>query len=239
MRKILKGSMIAIDPSPTGTAIVHYRGDELRNYWFATKVKKWATKKYEEHAILIPDVKRGQDNERMQRLDNVFTLVKTICRSVYPEIIGMEDYVWHAPAGGEGGQNKTGGLYQMAELGGLLRLHIWKNYKGRLYDPMSVKLSRMGNGHAKKAEMIAVAYNELLVSGSSFERELRRLPQKYMENIADAMAVAELLRYELSLRNGEVSLGQLPKNIIRVMNRTTKTKKECLIDQQWLSHKHQ
>lgn len=238
MRKILKGSIIAIDPSPTGTAIVHYRGEELRDYWFATKVKKWA-KKYEGHAILIPDVKRGQHNERMERLDTVMTLIKNILRRVYPEIIGMEDYVWHAQKGGKGGENKTGGLYQIAELGGLLRLHIWKNYSGRLYDPMSVKLSRMGNGHAKKAEMVAVAYQELEDNESRFTKELRALPQKYMENIADAMAVAELLRYELALRSGEISLGKLPKNIIRVMARTTKAQSECLIDQPWLSRKHQ
>lgn len=226
MRKVNKEATIAIDPSPNGTAALHFIGKRLVDYRFTTQVKKRA-KKHGEHAILIPDVKQGDENARMERLaivrDAIIDFVQTR-RGVY--CVGIEDYVWNV-------HGQAGGIIQLTELGGILRLNLWeRGYRIRTYEPMSVKIGWTGSGSADKKEMMELA--RIRLKGTDLEESLTSLPVKEFENVADAIAIGDLLRWELRFRQGKVTLDRMPERVVRIMNRITKAVPVCLIDRPFM-----
>lgn len=226
MKKTRKDKTITIDPSPNGTAVVCHIGSRLVDYLFTTKTKKRADK-YGDHAILIPKVEQGDENARMERLlivrDAVIEFVEG-CGQIH--CIGIEDYIWNI-------HGQAGGIIQLTELGGIIRLALWeRGYKIRTHEPMGVKIGWTGRGDAKKKEMMAVARKAL--KGQRFEKELTALPQTEFENVADAIAIQSLIRWELRFRKGLVVLSGMPERIIRIMQRTTNAVPVCLIDRPFM-----
>lgn len=227
VKKALKDGTISIDPSPNGTAALHFIGKRLVDYRFTTKVKKRA-KKYGHHAILIPKVEKGDENARMERLaivrDAILDFIETR-RGI--TCVAIEDYVWSVPA------SKPGGVIQVAELGGLLRLNLWeRGYRIRTYEPMAVKIGWTGSGSADKNDMMELA--RVRLDGHEFENDLISLPVSEFENVADAIAIGDLLRWELLLRQGKVMLDKMPKRVVRVMNRITQAVPVCMIDRPFM-----
>ena len=230
MGRVKKDNMVTIDPSPTGTALTYYVGRTMVDFRFTTEVKKWA-KLYKEEAILIPNVKKGDENARMERLAIVEFEVQKFLNVWGPSYIGIEDYIWHT-------HGKGGGVIQVSELGGVIRLLLFNmGYRLRTYEPMSVKIARTGMGNADKEDMMEVAREEL--AGTEMGDYLERLPGKYFENIADSMAVAELLDWELRLRRGLTTTREMPKRIVRVVNRVTKAVPDCLLDRPFVARNYE
>jgi len=217
----------AIDPSPTGTAIVCFKGQYLESFYFTTEAKGVA-KKYEPSAVLLPKPKLADENGRMQRLSIQRELVRSILCGFQPHYIGLEDYVF-------GSGKKSGGVYQIAELGGVLRLMLWESgVKVRTYHPGSVKLAFAQKWRAEKPDMIEAATRFLKAQESEHLPRFNELADKYQEGISDAIGIWYLLRVELRFRNGLLQVSDMPKHLIRVFNRVTDSMPVCLIDREWM-----
>jgi len=239
--------IFAIDPSPNGTACVKYVGDTLVDFIFFSKLKKWE-KMFPGRAFRTQAVKIGDEQGRIERTlavksaiyDFVGYWVESDTEDVY---IGLEDYVW-------GSGKNSGGLYQMGELGGQLRITLGMLAPLRTYDPVTVKLARCGKGTAGKEEMMVKALEELEETDSPVIMQLNDLvtekdlvpppPGKKKSgygpfaDVADAMGVAYVLRKELAFRRGEFQLSDEPEHIVRVFNRVTKAQPNCLIDRPFM-----
>jgi Holliday junction resolvasome RuvABC endonuclease subunit len=226
VKKDKKIYSLAIDPSPNNTSGVLYHGNELINYFFVSTVKKHL-KEYGARCWQIPKVQRHDEIARLERIQVIERMV--LANTMPVEYIGIEDYGWIS-----GG--KSAGVYQVGEVGGVLRLGIYRDggIKLRTYDPMSVKLARTGDGHASKEEMMKVAREELADYNTDFYNKLKEMPDKIFEHIADAMAVSFLLRLELKVRRGEVTISDLEPHLVRVFNRVTKGMPMCILDRPFI-----
>jgi Holliday junction resolvasome RuvABC endonuclease subunit len=192
---------------------------------FFTETKSIADK-YEK-AVLVPKVSRMDENARMERIviqdDHITATMKKWC----PVAIGYEDYTF--------GSGKGAGVIQIAELGGVLRLMLWEaGYKIRTHGPTSVKLAWTGHGNAKKKAMIDRAKAYFDKHGCAFRYDFDKLSQLYQEAISDALAVANLVRYEVAFREGKIKLNRMPEHMVRVFNRVTQARPVCLIDRDWM-----
>lgn len=223
-------NILTIDLSPKGTAIAHFRDDVLDGFWFTTEVKKQAKSS---RALLLDKVKRGEEVERIERVDIVerwiFEDIIEGCELQGNEIeyCCLEDYVWNAPPG------KSGGVIQTAELGGVIRLRLLRSeIQTRTFEPLSVKLFWAGNGKADKREMIQVAKEVMAEQPERFPhaKEILALPDSCLEGVCDALALGEMLITELKVIAGLVSISDLPRHQIRIFNRVTKAVPFCLVD---------
>jgi len=231
--KLLKqkqNRIFAIDPSPNGTGFALIESGLLVDYRFCTQAKGPAKKN--ERAILVPKVKLADESGRMERLHIVDSTMVHLCRLWQPSMVAMEDYTF-------GGGNKSGGTLQIGELGGVLRLHLWKmGYQTRTYHPGSVKLFWTGRGDAEKKDMIAQAMIVLDRTGCLLLSEFKKLAMLYQEAISDALAIGLLLVKELSFRRGEWLLNGAPEGIVRVFNRVTDSMPVCLIDRLFMEREN-
>jgi Holliday junction resolvasome RuvABC endonuclease subunit len=229
VKKEIRTWTLAIDPSPNNTSGVLYHGDEFVNYFFVSTVKKHL-KDYGKHCHEIPKVKR---HDEVARLERVSVTKRMVSEQLVPggivEYVGLEDYGWIS-----GG--KSAGVYQIGEVGGVLRLEIYERNlaKLRTYDPMAIKLARTGDGHASKEDMIKIAREELANYNTDFFIKLKDMPDKIFEHIADAMAISFLLRTELKVRRGEVMISDLEPHLVRVFNRVTKGMPMCILDRPFI-----
>ncbi len=223
-------NILGIDLSPRGTAVTHFKDDVLDGFWFSTEVKKNAKSK---RALLLDRVKRGEEVERIERVDIVerwiFEDIIDGCELQGNEIeyCCLEDYVWNVPPG------KSGGTYQTGELGGVVRLRLLRSeIQTRTFEPASVKLFWAGNGKADKEEMVQVATEAMQEQPERFPhaKEILALPDVCLEGVCDAMALGEMLIVELKVIDGLISIPSLPKHQIRIFNRVTKAVPFCLVD---------
>jgi len=207
---------------------VVYVDKRLVDYWFATE-SAGVLKKYPNRAILIP--KNEGENSRIERVRIQWDKIHEMVKSYRPQIVGMEDYIW----------TPSFSVYQIAELGGVIRLGLSAIVPVRTWPPDSVKMARVGNFKATKGEMIDAAIRELTADGSDLANEVLDLSiktgtvkgQKYLEAVSDAMAIQKLTQYELDYRNGirigENPLKSFPDRVIRVFHRVTSHSK-CVLD---------
>lgn len=218
---------LSIDPSPTGTAVVAWEDGKPVQFYFCTETKGGA-KRGGERALLLDKVKHGDENGRIARLALQRELVRSCLCTFAPSYVGFEDYVW-----GMGG--KGGGVYQIGELGGILRLMLYNSgTRTRTYNPGTVKLAWTSDGAADKDAMVARAELYLTDLGSPILDPFLKLPVADRENVADAVAVGFLLGMELEYRKGSFLLREQPEHIIRVFNRVTPESPICLVDRPFL-----
>ncbi|MCK5019346.1 MAG: crossover junction endodeoxyribonuclease RuvC [Candidatus Peribacteraceae bacterium] len=216
----------AIDPSPTGTGIVSYVGDRLIHWWAATDTKKWI-KRFPNNCFYVNKVKRGEENNRIQRVVRTLEHIDSVVLDGSQEYIAIEDYVL---ATGD----KSSGVYQIAELGGPLRILCSRFAPVRTNDPVSVKLAFTGKGNADKEVMAEFVMNDITIP-EKFKEQWAELPEKVFWNVADAIANSFLLRQELKVGLGLITVSDMPENLIRVFNRVTKAQPNCLIDRPFIT----
>lgn len=214
-----------LDASPRGTAMIKLEGAKCVDYWYVTETASVARK--DSRALLVPKVTRMDESTRMERVwiqrEKVF---RTLLRWL-PSFVGYEDYTF--------GSTKGAGVVQISELGGALRLLLWElGYKVRTHDPKSVKLAWTGKGDASKDMMITRAEAYFDKHGFEYRKEFNKLAKLYKEGVSDALAVANLVRYEVAFRAGKIRLKNMPEHMVRVFNRVTKARPVCLIDRDWM-----
>lgn len=138
---------------------------------------------------------------------------------VEPMRVGLEDYPLKA----------AHRAHQMGEIGGAVK-DVITDEAGvllRLHGPESVKIAATGKGDAKKEEMIAAA-KEAGFDFSSYGGDA-------CEDLSDAYFIAELLRQEVLVSRGLVSLADLTPHMRKVFLRVTKAHPVNLLDRPWLS----
>jgi len=232
----------ALDPSTDGSAITIWEDGKLENMLLFSKVQKWE-KKFPNHVVTVPKVSKGNEQERVERLEFVSEQIVDFILSNDIEYLCMEDYAYNA--------GKTASQVQLAEFGGILRKDLYKHVKIRTHDPLSVKLYWTDSGKATKWEMFesyieepVTCIDELLhdivqtIHDDYYLKYFQKKPTKptghLMEGVVDSVALASLMETELKFRTGEILLNIMNESTVRVFNRVTKNIPYCLIDRPFL-----
>jgi len=177
--------------------------------------------------------------------ENQFLLNKKNYQHELLQFIAVADQItkWCVDAGVEYAAiegysfGSIGKTFNMAENCGLIKTSLLKaGIKLRIYDPNSIKKIATGDGSAKKENMLE-AFNEIPVNEKVDITKLGSPTTHPSEDIIDAFFMAKLLRLELSLRKGLVTLRDLNEDQISVFNRVTKAFPVNILDTPFIGEK--
>jgi len=144
------------------------------------------------------------------------------------DYVAIEDYAYSA----------SGKVFHMAEFGGMIKTLCYEmGIKIRLYDVGTIKIFGCGKGNGDKISM-----SEGFEKMDDFcKPNLSHLPpvtkssgNSPTSDIIDSFIICALLRVELSLRKGIVTLRDYPENVIKCFNRTTKSNPENILCRDFL-----
>lgn len=146
------------------------------------------------------------------------------------EYIAIEDYAYGA----------NGTVFDIAEFGGSVKMMVFNSKKNmRLYDPGSIKKFATGKGNVDKISMW-----KAFESSSEVKPDIKSLPEPTTgkgisptSDIIDAYWIARLLRDELRLRKGIISLRELSEEKISIFNRVSKSQPQNLLDTEFILKK--
>jgi len=203
------GPLVGIDQSAAGTAVVVLvEGQLVDKRFVADSISDW--KRLRTQGALPPcEVRAGDEAGRTWRLTWTCTWVAELLGRWCPTHAALEDYALARQAF----------AHHLGEVGGALRTLLWgQGIPFRLYDVQAVKMFATGNGAAEKASVLMACRDVWGVDFVAFGRVERGAGG----NLADAFAIAQLLRTELRLRAGEVTLEDLPDHQRKVFLRVTK-----------------
>jgi hypothetical protein len=200
------GAMVELD----------FESGEMTRCWFVTDSSGYH-KKFKSRSFLIPKDPKIKDNDKKNilRRDRWQAILHQILdlEPQQPAYVAVEDYSY-------GSRNKS---HQIGELGGDVRSMLFhRMIPFRLYDIMHIKLFVARDANANKDKMM---WGCLERWGLDF-REYRNPKTKKQDvqgDLCDAYGIAQLLRTELMLRQGKVTLEQLSVEDIQVFNCVTKT----------------
>jgi len=147
------------------------------------------------------------------------------------DYVSMEDYAYGA----------NGIVFDIGEFVGYLKMGIYKmGIPLRLYDPLSNKKFATGHGDADKISMYD-AFEKRKTQSKRDTLDLNHLPEPNKSSgvsptsdIVDAYFLCSLLRKELMLRKGIITLKDLPENEIAIFNRVTKNRPVNILDTEFL-----
>lgn len=204
--------------------------DESSGFFFSdwvTDQKKYQIKNLqydfffysEELSKLKRDYKgRGQhevlDQKRLLLWDRIGRWLAEIIKQDYPgyQVVAIENYAYQA-------QSRS--AYQIGEVGGLIRRWIGQTEaKLRLLSPQQVKKWAVGNGNAKKSQMVGAAQeacDRLSFLSRITERKGSDLDGPGTD-VADAYWLADLAMAEHQLRVGTKRMDQFKPEQIEVFN---------------------
>lgn len=163
-------SILAIDASLTATGVCYDNGDNM----FVAEIK--------------PKKLRGTE-----RLDYIHAYLYDIVhddRSTEDRIrwVVMEGYNYGAARGRKGFNQSMGRLFDIGELGGMIKMFMHDDHIPLLIvPPASLKMFVTGNGSAQKDQMIAAVYRQWDVLTKS-------------DNIADAIGLYQFMKAFLGAR---------------------------------------
>jgi Holliday junction resolvasome RuvABC endonuclease subunit len=185
VKKVSGVSILGIDQSLNGTAIVHTINGVMKDYWFCTDKNRNLCNK----SICI-NIAKINEYERLIVIREWF---KKILEKVDPEYVGIEGYAF-------GG---TGRAFQLGELGGMLKIMVYEHgCKFLTLPPNSVKLFATGKGNATKAMMVVDAVTKHDVNFTSH--------MENAEDLADAFWINQLIFSILECRREPKLLKKIP-----------------------------
>lgn len=197
------------------------------DYQFLTTSKKFE-KIDSLHSVLLPTNKDGanENNDELRKNRVMAYLIRYLQKkdpnglsNVY---ISLEGYAYSA---------QTRSITQIAELTGYMKAMFWNLHCNlRIHDPLTVKLYATGKGVCLKKDIVEAAQN----SDLTFPKELIKVTKKKTKNgyveeydgpatdISDAYFLADMLRTELLIRDGQLDLKKLPEQHRNIFLRVTK-----------------
>lgn len=251
-KKLIK--IIGLDFSLNHFGIVCLNSEEIDGWGYLTtrrkffndiELPKYARKYFlESKNKKIEDTNNFISRRREQVLSclndffNYFGLLRnTENLDVY---VCMEDYAYNT---------LSRSTHQTAELSGIIRHYFWmKNFKLRLIGPTTLKLWAIG-GRATKRTMVACAFTDITMPSLCTKFPIT-LNSKLFEDIkktgdidgpitdiADAFILASLLKQELRLRSGDLTLAQISNNQKKVFSRISKSQPINLLDLNFIERK--
>lgn len=212
------GADLALNHS--GFVLLNEKGD-MEDWTFTSDVKKHVAS----CGLLMPFAKKpGLDREQnnARRLHWWSKYLPTLIESWKPTHAGIEDYALSA---------KGQSMYQIGEIGGLLRLAALKrNVKVRLHDPLTAKMFAAHHGQAQP-ETVMMAVLERWPETQVW-KDLELIPQI---DLAVAYVMAMMVFAEIKLRAGKLKLESLHEKEIAVFNRTTQANPQNLLARDWIT----
>jgi Holliday junction resolvasome RuvABC endonuclease subunit len=221
------GPLVGIDQSARGTAAAALVDGKLRGLLLYADTKGAAKKLTAQFAVSGGDLlvtvlepreaKAGDEAARTARLEHLKYEIRRFVETWNPTHAALEDYALARKAY----------AHSLGEVGGVVRLELWRmNVPFRVYDVQAVKMFTTGRGDAEKADMILACRDRW--EGINFLEYGKT--EGAAGNAADAYSIAHLLRAEIRLRAGEISLEDLPEAERRVFLRTTKQRPVNVLD---------
>jgi len=211
-------------------AVVQLRDAELDGFWYYTDVAGSADRsKAHGFRLNVPN-KADRQTRQMLRLAWIEDwLDKRILVPNRPDFVAIEDYAIRAEQG----------AHYLGEVGGVARLLCWfRGVRFRLHDPISAKMFAAWDGTAQK-DLVEAKVKERW--GQDFGKfnapppKRGKQSRRTSEDLADAYALAQLVRTEARLRAGEIQLTDLEHDKARqVFIRATKTYPVNLLGREWI-----
>ena len=203
-----------IDPSMSSTGIVKFYLDENLNIVNTDYMGFCQVKKNADDVNVFHYNKKDYRNRydiTLWMSDKIFNFIKD------SDYISMEDYAYGA----------NGVVFDIGEFVGYIKMGIYKRgIPLRLYDPLSNKKFATKHGDSDKISM----YNSFC-NLKEQKPNLDHLPEPNKSSgvsptsdIVDAYFLCDLLRTELQLRKGIITLKDLPEHKIEIFNRVTKNR---------------
>lgn len=218
--------VLGCDLSLNHGAVVELDDGELSWFAYYTDIKGSADRCSDGTRLVVPSGVKDRQQRQMMRLAQLeHWLDKSVLIPHPPDYAGVEDYALDA----------RHGSHHMGELGGIARILLWfRSIPFRLMDPISIKMFATHDGTAQK-DLVEEAVRERW--GQDFSQW--NLPssknRQTSEDLADAMAVAQLVWLEYQLRTGLIALTDLPHpKELQVFNRVTKSYPISLLARDWL-----
>jgi Holliday junction resolvasome RuvABC endonuclease subunit len=229
--------VIGMDVSLNHSAFVELTDGELTNYWYITNIAGSAAKSSKHgFRLQLPKSKERQvvSIGRLAWLENFID--KKILTANQPDYVGIEDYAIRAEQG----------AHYLGEIGGIVRILCWfRGIKYRLHDPVSIKMFTAHDGTCQKDSIERAAAQRWGVNFSKYNnpkiKPTKRIPHPKQnrttsEDLADALAIAQMVWTEIQLRAGVLLLRDLHPKEIQVFNRITKTYPVSLLDREWIQN---
>jgi Holliday junction resolvasome RuvABC endonuclease subunit len=222
------------DVSLNHAAFVELTDGELTNLWYVTDNAGSAKRSKHGFRLVVPDTKdRGQRS--VSRLALLEEYISKVVLKRAPDFVGIEDYAIR----------EEQGAHYLGEIGGIIRLLCWhRKIAMRLHDPVSVKMFVAHDGTAKKDSVERAvserwdkdfsSYNPVPSGKKNNKGKLPTPNRRTSEDLADALAIAQMVWNEVQLRRGEILLSSLHAKEIQVYNRVTKTYPMSLLDREWI-----
>lgn len=227
--------ILGLDISLNHGGIVELVDGELTDFLYYTN-KAGSAKQSKRGTRIEPKIFKMKDKQfiGVARLNWIEEYLVEILNSKKPDYVGLEDYAIRAEQG----------AHYLGEVGGLTRLLCWKlGTKLRLHDPTSVKMYAAHDGTCQKDAVQRAVEKRWSVNFSSVDQPSPKPTEKKpnprqnkqtSEDLADAFAIAQLVRVELQLRQGTLLMSQLHEKEVRVFNRITKTYPINLLNREWI-----
>jgi Holliday junction resolvasome RuvABC endonuclease subunit len=221
MKKLLRVSddvVVGVDQSAAGTAATALIDGRLAHVLFFADTKKSAREIKRETEFRGFDVEAyepvavkgtGDEVGKTARLRAIRDALSRFLRGVNPTHVAFEGYsMTKAPITSR----------VLGEVGGLVRVLLADlRFPFRVYPVEAIKSFATGNAAAEKAEMILACRDRW--EGHNFLKFGKT--EGAAGNLADAYAIAQLLRLELRVRRGDLTLEEIDKESRAVLQRTT------------------
>lgn len=191
----------------------------LRDWWFLTSTAGDINPITRDHGTVFPPAIRGAAKSKARIADQHvhgiarLRFIKQWFVDVMPNLRGedtffaLEDYA----------QSAHGLTHQIGEAGGLLRLHLVEYGSLRLPNVNDVKMFATGKGGSgKDAEVRPAVMRDY--AGSEFVQLVTQLENRGVDNdvvgdLVDAFVLAQLVRTEVLIRMGRMSLADVPGTV--------------------------
>jgi hypothetical protein len=223
---------VGIDASLNHCGVVVLDDNFFHDYYYVAKRKKDIKKLG--HGTRLPNFRSSGKNKREKILAEHMRLhwwqrwwsttldhIREPKPGSYPDVyIGLEGYAYRAA------QN----AHQLGEIGGVVRFEATclGNVHLRLHDPTSPKTFATDKGNASKELVISHVCDEVHDFSVDHEGDI-------LGDLCDAMTLARMVRTEVKIRDGDVTLKSLPNKERRIFNRTTTTYPVNILERPWIT----
>ena len=217
-----KIKLVGIDQSAAGSAAVLLENGKLTDKLFYADTKT-AAKKLESHGAVIP--RHVKNNNQVQHVERIIDLKYRLGRFLEqhrPNYAALEAY----------SVNRQAYVHVLGEVGGIVRMELARlSIPYKVYEISFIKKFATGKGNAEKADMVLACRDQwekhnFLEFGKT---------DKAAGNLADAYAIAQMLKMELNLRSGKKTLDQLEAHQREVFLKTTKYTPVNILDDPFIT----
>jgi hypothetical protein len=193
--------------------------------------------------------KRDEESVELYEARRLFILfdymVCFVRRHYHPKdlYLGIEGYAY--------GVTATRSIFQLAEISGSFKRWCYsENIPLRIHDPKTIKLWATGDAYAKNVHMVDAARRKgfklddrWIAQGSKFKHPIVMNSKTLTHDLkgpgvdlSDAFHIADMVRHELLVRGGYLSLTQLePEYKVKIFTRTSKHYPTNLLDRPFIN----